>query len=512
MNHYAEVPRQDDAPPSSNSNGMEVKTKMVPLDLEQVHNRQHRLEDLTLKIRFILPIIYLLVCFPLAFIMILISLARPVGDFSHRIGVLETIAYISQSNPVVDIQPITGSQVCMLNTFEPGKLGPWRGTHVGCYCEARNRMYKNICSPDDIEDGCKTVDSQDAAETFTWNGDRFCMRRLSNFRRTAGACPGGYTKCGTLFCTPTGESCPISDVKILKNTDPTPSGYTERPLTFDNKLVFISESTSDKQFAQFSYSTGAPCLDSTETAARTQHGLHFLEWETHKGCLNYGHDAESTQLDSSVTEDDFYLFNYVSEKAAKIPLYSDATSGSYVTISARYRFKTIAKDSCAQFYVYDVPELVKNVEDFKFLYRGISIAGMILTTITCFIAVVYIRVLKRDGFWMVFREETFGRRFIVQLVLLQTLFAIVTAILGNIALKKVDWQESYLKKIASAKCFQTQSQLNLAMDDVASYLSKRIDGLAFLNNLLLFISAATAGALLVLIVFRKFRGYERTYP
>ena len=503
--HYSEVPRNDD--PNSLTEIKEVHKTMVPLDLESMHNSANRLDYLTLRLKFFIPILFILVTFPFAIIMIFLSLARSTSNVYNTIGAIETISYISQSNPVVDIQPITGSQVCFDNVYEPGQIGTWGGISKGCYCPNAGTITEGECRPDQLNE-CQNLAQRPIVETFTWNGDRFCMRRLYNFIRTAGDCPSGYTKCGNLFCTPSGENCPISDVRVLTISDPTPAGYNERPMTFDKKLVFISETDSDRQFAQFSYSMQTPCLDSFSYMPRTNANNFVLENQKHVGCGKYDIDSESVPLDQ-INEQDFYIFNFVNRQTDTIPLFNQNITGSAVTLSARYRFLTQNNDMCAQFYISKVPELIWNVEEFSSLYRGITITGMILSSITSFIAIVYIRVIKRDGLWMINREEPFGKKFIVQIVCFITLYAVTTAILGVVYLGRVSAQESYFKDIAGADCFVTQPKLNEAMDDITSYLKNKIDGLVPLNMLLAVISAGVTVFMFLNIIFRRLRNYDK---
>ena len=504
--HYSEVPRNDD--PNSLTEIKEVHKTMVPLDLENMHNSANRLDYLTLRLKFFVPIIFILVTFPFAIILIFLSFARSTNYVLNTIGAVETISYISQSNPVVDIQPITGSQVCSDNVFQPSQLGTWGGTNFGCYCANTGIITEGECRIDQLSQ-CQNLAQRPSVEAFTWNGDRFCMRRLYNFIRTAGTCPTGYTKCGTLFCSPPGESCPISDVLVLSVSDPTPAGYTARPLTFDKKLVFISDATSDRQFAQFSYSMQTPCIDSYSFAPRTNANTFLLEKQKHIGCGKYESDIESVPLDT-VNEQDFYIFNFVNRQTDSLPIFNTNITGSSVTLSARYRFLTRPNDMCAQFYISKIPLLIFDVEEFSAIYRGISITGMILSTITSIIAIVYIKVIKRDGLWMINREEPFGRRFIVQIVCFITLYAVTTAILGMVYQGRVSEQESYFKDISGADCFVTQPKLNEAMDDMTSYLKNKIDGLVPLNILLAVISAGVTVFVFLNLIFRRIRRYDKS--
>jgi hypothetical protein len=500
--HYAEVPRKE---PLHN---FDVKQVIKPVDLEREHNRRHKLDFLTLRIKFIVPIGFLLVMLPLTIIMLALSVGRKVGDVDPATGVLQTISYISVSNPVIDIQPIGGSQICDLTGYEPGSLGTWRATNAGCYCPTLNTYEARVCLTSEAS-VCQNITATPETETFTWNGDRFCMKRLTNFIRTAGSCPSGYTKCGDLICVPSTGPCPITDVQIRASTAATPVGYQSRSLTFERKLVFANSATSNTQFVQFSYDTQSPCLNWNAFNTRTNGLSNVLEREDHAaGCLEFGVDAESSALDTRI-ESDYDIFNNLDTIYANVPGYTTTIAGSQVTVTGRYRFHTVLKDLCAQFYVTDIPQLVSNVEDFAYLYRGISISGVILSFITFCIALVYIRVLKRDGFWMLNREEPFGRRFIFQIVLLHCAYAVVTAIMGNLALNKISSQESYLKSIADNNCFDNQPLLNKAMDDFTSYLTNKIDGLVFLNNIIVFVAGGTTIAVLANLIFRDLRNYEK---
>ena len=139
-NHYTEVPRHVNDEAGSMTDVVETHTKMVAFDLEAQHNRSNRLNLLTLRAKFYVPIIFVLCCFPFAIIMLFLSVARDPGDVTQAIGVFRTLEYISESNPVVDIMPITGSQVCFDNTFSPGNLGLYGGSVEGCYCSSNNNL------------------------------------------------------------------------------------------------------------------------------------------------------------------------------------------------------------------------------------------------------------------------------------------------------------------------------------------------------------------------------------
>jgi len=507
-NHYTEVPRHVNDEPGSLTEVVETHTKMVPLDLEGQHERANRLNYLTLRAKFLVPIIFILGFFPFSIIMLILSVGRSGGDATQAIGVLANLEYISESNPVVDIMPITGSQVCNDNTFTPGNLGTWGATNEGCYCSASTRLMERACSTEELSKGCVDVPRTYREDTFTWNGDRFCMRRLNNFIRTAGACPSGYSKCGNLFCTPSTEFCPITDVQILAKTDPTPTGYIARPLTFDKKLVLERAMNSDKQFVQFNYNMQTPCLDENSYAKRINNLTYHLEKFSYIGCQEYGADVESKAVDT-ITEEDFYKYNYVSDQTSGLPLFATTLTGSTVTLSARFRFVTKRDDTCAQYYFSDTYLFIRSVEEFSDLYRGITIAGMILSTITFIIALVYLRVIKREGLWIVNREEPFGRRFIVQIICLITLFAVTTCILGRHYLSEISEQESYIKSIQGKDCFITQPRLNDALDVVVKYLKNKIDILSPLNILLAIVSGGVAAFVFINMFFRKLRGYEK---
>lgn len=507
-NHYTEVPRHVNDEPGSLTEIVETKTKMVAFDLEAQHNRNNRLNLLTLRAKFYVPVIFILLCFPFAIIMLYLSVGRDPGDVTQALGVLRTLEYISESNPVVDIMPITGSQVCFDNTYSPGNLGTFGGTAEGCYCSSSNKLMRRACSASELDDGCEDVPRTYQQAAFTWNGDRFCMRRLTDFIRTAGSCPSGYTKCGTLLCKPSSEVCPITDVQILASSAATPAGYIERPLTFDKKLIFQRSTSSDNQFVQFSYDFQTPCLDFQSYAKRITGLTYHLEMFDYIGCREYGADTEGVAVDT-VTEDNFYKYNYITSQTSDLPLFTTATAGSTVTLSARYRFKTIADDTCAQYYFSDVYLFVRAVEQFSDLYRGIAITGMILSSITGFIAIVYLKVIRRDGLWMINREEPFGRKFVVQIVCLITLYAVVTCLLGLQYLDKVSGQEKYVKSIQGKDCFATQESINTALNNVVTYLKYKIDILSPLNILLAFVSAGVCAFTFINLGFRRLRGYEK---
>ena len=500
--HYAEVPRKE---PLHN---FDVKQTIVPVDLEREHNRRNKLDYLTLRIKFIVPLGFLLAMFPLTLIMLLLSVARPVGNVDPAVGVLQTISYISESNPIVDIRPITGSQICDMPGYEPASLGYWRATDAGCQCPSLNTLDKRVCLTSEMN-MCQNITAQPETETFTWNGDRFCMKRLYDFIRTAGDCPADYKKCGDLICVRTTDPCPISDVKIRPEAFVTPADYEAKPLTFERKLVFTTaDVSSNKQFVQFTFNTQKPCLDWNAFYERTNGRSSVLEREDHAaGCKEFGEDTETAALDTRI-EADYNTFNNLDTMTSTVPDYAAAIAGSQITLTARYRYNTIKSDLCAQYYVSNVPQLIRDVEDFAYLYRGITISGLILSTITFIIALVYIRVLKRDGFWMINREEPFGRRFIFQIVLLHCAYAVVTTIMGNLALNKINDQEAYLKDLADYNCFADQPMLNKPLDDVVTYLTNRIDGLVFLNNIIAFVAGGTTVAVIVNLLFRKLRNYE----
>ena len=486
----------------------ETREEITIVDAADQFRKAHRWEFITLKLKYIFPIFFLLLSLPISYIFVYLRATIPDDDVTQALGVLDTLSYISRSGPILDIKPITGGQVCDDLNYEPVSLGYWGGTIPGCYCSETDDFKPRYCFWWD-KTTCSNVTERYDMDSHTWNGDRFCVLRSKKYIRTVGSCPSGYQKCGNFICVDSAGPCPVSDVQILDAATATPAGYTARPLTRSQKLVFINDATSDNQFVQFNQSTNDPCLDATSSDKRINSLSHALERQIHLGCGKYGVNTETSKL-NTVIEQDYFTSNFVYEKVKDIPHFLAAISGSNVSLSAMYRFATKQNAFCANIALDEVKGILTELDDFARLYLGVAVGAALLSTIMGWVGIVYIRVLYKQGLWITDKEEPFGRSFVNLNQLVLTVFYIITAILGVIYSNTFKDRKSYILDLNDNSCF-TQTNINLAVSDFSDYIKKKTNSFVELNLLMTVIGIGIALAMGLNIIIRRAKKWEKYY-
>mgnify|MGYP006976762250 CR=1 FL=1 len=486
----------------------ETREEITIIDAAARFKKEHKWDLRTLKLKYIIPIIYLLISFAAAVFMVYLRATSPDNDVSHAVGVLDTLSYISRSGPALDIKPITGSQVCDDLGYEPVSLGYWKGTIPGCYCTEDDSFKQRYCFWFD-KTSCSNITERPDIDSHTWNGDRFCVLRAKKFERRVGSCSAGYKKCGKFICVDSSDPCPISDVKILADSAATPAGYTARPLTRSKKLVFINDPTSDKEFAQFNISTSTPCLDATTHDKRVNSLTHALERSEYTGCGKYDYNTEAVYLDKEI-EKDFFTSNYIYEQIETIPHFNETIDGSDITISAVYRFGVKETNFCAGIALVEVKDILEKLDKFSELYLGVAVGAALLSTAAFCVALTYIRVLSHQGVWITDKEEPFGRRFIVYNVLVLTLFYIITSILGTISVDKFKDRKSYILDLDSNRCF-TQENINLAVAEFSEYIKKKTDLFVEVDLLMAILGVAFSLAIGINLLIRRAKKWEKNF-
>ncbi len=221
----------------------------------------------------------------------------------------------------------------------------WPGIKNGCFCENNNKLYKNGCEQNKMNQlDCKNISEIKSISLKKWKGSYFCgssIKPKSYFELNIVArneeCSQKYKRCGIIdslnnyLCVPENEICPLNRVEFMqgmenfrietsnKNFDGkifTSFKIAEKQLCLNNNQRFLSEN----DYVLINRSTqhhSVPNLVLKLSFNGCTTGVSDLEGNHHYSSPNY----EIIDSDKKIS---FYSKNeYFYEKANFLPNYMD---------------------------------------------------------------------------------------------------------------------------------------------------------------------------------------------
>lgn len=155
---------------------------------------------------------------------------------------------------------------------------------------------------------------------------------------TDGVCPGGQKACGAgspsnLICVLDNDPCPVNQMKVIQQTEPTPEGWGEVNFPREGwKLIWSSEST-ELPTVQFRLTEGKVCADKEEYDKSANKKFYkLLNSGGWNGCETLiGGEQFDTRYEylSSINEWQLYELNGVNQATRNLPYYDEDKSRDY---------------------------------------------------------------------------------------------------------------------------------------------------------------------------------------
>ena len=197
-------------------------------------------------------------------------------------------------------------------------LGIWDGTREGCYCD---NILDKTCSDTLLNEGCKTIPSNDPMEFMIINSNFICVKKSTLSYKDLlisdqviekdQNCPQNYKSCGKIdtldrkFCVKMEEPCPINKIDIENNK------YDSNENFFylsSNKFYYSNIDTDGQILSIFKLSQNYPCINPAE---RHWDYYYFLE-QKNKRC--------TTELKNIIYDNRFELISNFTTKMYQLYL------------------------------------------------------------------------------------------------------------------------------------------------------------------------------------------------
>ena len=154
-------------------------------------------------------------------------------------------------------------------------LGIWDGTREGCYCD---NILDKTCSDTLLNEGCKTIPSNDPMEFMIINSNFICVKKSTLSYKDLlisdqviekdQNCPQNYKSCGKIdtldrkFCVKMEEPCPINKIDIENNKYDSNENFFY--LSSNYKFYYSNNDTDGQILSIFKLSQNYPCINPAE--------------------------------------------------------------------------------------------------------------------------------------------------------------------------------------------------------------------------------------------------------
>lgn len=440
---------------------------------------------------------------------------------SHMISTFHT-------QPISQIALATDS-ACPSDYQKVTNLGYWAGTNQGCKSEA-GWVQNGTCT--------KGSDGQNVAGTRAlnlslWEGQTFCIQRPKTlyYISLANECKPGHTKCSFDSCIDASvDSCPITSLKIVKNSEPTKEETEEETgevteevieevteeIAFDEERKLVIKRSSEEDASNFVTQLKATlynssCINPRKTPLPDSLPPYELSLQTSPGCYPYG-STENRDVLESVAASEFLQSNGIgSATIERLPMFADYLQGQSAYLTGIKKYATIDVTECKTVTMEDISRCRSIEEDFISASWPIAILlGLVTLGLIATIAFeVLIRVKAAEEQRILLRLVSY-----LNIGLLGFLFFLyfVNGLIALNARSDFNPQFYYLKAIRNQKCFIPQEMNNMMsrfVDEISAdiYVIFALD----LTLLVLGVGGMAMIGLLVLIDImdlKKDKGYQ----